>query len=546
MPAEPVQLSGTVLSSNPQTQQMNIQTPQGQIVVQTTVALPQNTPVSLEIFTTNAQTRATISVIRQGAGQAQTMAQAVKTQGLQTLDNAVQSAPALQEGSTVTALQLPGYPAAASEQPAQMPVEQSPDILQQLLSTYLPQGAANETAAPGVLDQNLLHIMRAQLLAKATQESLQSSSAPRNNKPENFLPLASTLDMLATALDEEKPHGMAALMRQLMPQDLKSRLPLPQNMFRISILKILPPETTPAQIAAAQEKMTLAGEEKMQIANVETATSGGQPILQTEDGGHFIITTPVNLPDGCKLIMTITPMTAKDILQQAMQGMRAAPEDKTWQALQQALQTLTPAQEETAAAAQLLRNTLPTPTQRLVPAALFFLAALRTGDIKNWLGENTLSLIAETAKKGTVDELSADFSKMSAQSKTALPGGWHSVTIPLRNEEQISQMQFYVRRQDDREQKGETSAAAKKPATRFILNMTFSRLGPLQLDGYIHRKAFDMVLRTEDALPLDMRQELMKRFAQGLAQADMQGGLAFQTRQQGWMVPEVAHMKTEA
>ncbi len=543
-PPAPVQLSGTVLSSNPQTQQMNIQTPQGQIVVQTTVALPQNTPVSLEIFTAGAQTRATITVIRQSAAQAQTAAQTVKVQDLQTLENAVQAAPAaLQEGGTVTALQLPGYPPAATGMAAQAPAAQSPDLLQQIVSTYLPEDAGSTTAAPDVLDQNLLHIMRAQLLAKAAQAALQSA-APRNGKPENFLPLASTLDMLAAALGEEKPQGMAALMRQLMPQDLKNKLPLPQNMFRVRILKILPPDTTPAQIEAAQAKTETSGEEKTQIANVETATSGGRPILQTEDGGHFVITTPVSVPDGSKLILTVEPMTAQDILQEAMQGLRAAPEDKTWQSLQQALQTLTPAQEETAVAAALLRNTLPTPTQRLVPTALFFLAALRTGDIKNWLGENTLRLIEKTAEKGTADALASDFGRMSAQSKTALPGGWRAISIPLRNEEQISQMQFYVRRQDEREQKGELPIGAK-PAMRFILDMIFSRLGPLQLDGYIHKKAFDMVLRTEEALPLDMRQELMKRFAQGLAQVDMQGGLAFQTRKQGWMVPEVAHMKTE-
>jgi len=38
----------------------------------------------------------------------------------------------------------------------------------------------------------------------------------------------------------------------------------------------------------------------------------------------------------------------------------------------------------------------------------------------------------------------------------------------------------------------------------------------------------------------------MKRFAQGLDQVQMQGGISFQTRQQGWMVPEVRNTSSEA
>ncbi len=670
-PPQPVEVSGTVISSNPQAQKLSIQTPQGEIVVQTSAALPTDTPVLLEIFTSNAQTRATVSVVRQGASDAQAQAREATAQGLQTLENAIttpatqqQSAPPLQEGSILAALQLPAATSAPSQIPAssvplpaaptqetitplqidqlaaaieglkktgqqdilktraparlldaflktadlkpllerlppqtqqslaeaflsapQTPAEKPADILQQIISTYMPPEAGKQNAAsappnaqsepaPEAFDHNLLHIARAQLLARATQENLQTSSAPGDNKPEKFLPLASTLDMLATALGEETPSGVTALMRQLMPQDLQARLPLPQNMFRIHILKILPPETTSAQTQTAlqearagQPATQTAQHIKLQIATVETLASGGKPILQTTGGEHFVLTTPAAVPLGSKIILTATPMAAKDILQSIQTGLAAAPngaiipQKEGWPALQQALQALSSTQGEqttaitsaataamttaATAAGQILHNSLPTPTQRLVPTALFFLAALRSGDIKNWLGENTLRAIEKIAAKGLSDALSSDFGKMSAQAKTTLPGGWRVLSIPLRHEEQISQMQFYVRRQEDREQKSEISGPSK-PATRFILNMTFSRLGPLQLDGYVHKKSFDMVMRTEDSLPLDMRQELMKRFASGLAQVDMQGGIAFQTRRQGWMVPEVAHTKTDA
>jgi hypothetical protein len=235
-------------------------------------------------------------------------------------------------------------------------------------------------------------------------------------------------------------------------------------------------------------------------------------------------------------------MAPEDVMQQ---GLFAAPDSGTlqkslWPALQEALHALPPA----SVAAQALKNTLPTPTQQLAPTALFFLAALRSGAIENWLGANTLQALQQ-GKKGIVDNLTQDFDKLAAQSKDVLPGNWRSISIPLRYDDQISQMQFYVRQQHDQDEK-EKGQGGGKPATRFILNLSLSRMGALQLDGFIQKKNFDMILRTEEKLPFGMRQELMKRFALGLDQVQMQGGISFQTRQQGWMVPEAVNTQAEA
>jgi hypothetical protein len=594
-PAQPVQLSGTVVSSNPQTQQLNILTPQGPVVVQSSTPLPPDTPVSVELYTVNAQTRATITVIKQN------VAQQAREQ-VQTLENAIQPQlpPALQEGSTVAALQLqPRLPAISPVQidqlaasietlketglqniqlplPQQLlqkllnaqdiknflkqlppdqfqnianafaePKQNNPGILRQLISAYLPQRADEGTgipsalegnALPDVLDNNLLQIMQAQLQAKITQENIHASPATAG-KQAPYSPL-STLDTLISSLaDSQKSSGFSALLRQFMPQGLREQAPLPQNMFQLHILKILPPETTPEQIKTFLQKFPASA----QTAEIEATTSEGQPLLQTNDA-HFVLTTPASVPPGSKIILQATPMAPDDVMQQGLFAMPDSTLQKSlWSALQEALHSLPPA----SIAAQVLKNTLPTPTPQLAPTALFFLAALRSGAIENWLGANTLQALQQTGKKGLVDSLTQDFDKLSAQSKDVLPGNWRSINIPLRYDDQISQLQFYVRQQHDRDEneKGQTGG---KPATRFILNLSLSRMGALQLDGFIQKKNFDIILRTEDKLPFDMRQELMKRFALGLDQVQMQGAISFQTRQQSWMVPEVANTKAEA
>ncbi len=599
-PSQPVQVPGTVISSNPQAQQLNIQTPQGPVILQSSAPLPPDTQVSVEFFTSNAQTRATVTVMQKNIQQTQTLQNVVQPD-IQII------APTLQEGSTVIALQIQGQSSTQNAQPIsidqlansiesqmqtglqnvqpplpaqiiqellttsdlqeflkQLPpaqlqslnnsfvnpkpsfTENSPGILRQLLSAYLPQksdvGAytlpAKETAQPDFLDNNLLQIMRAQLQAKSTQQILQSP-APGNTKQAAFSPLTSTLGMLAASSTEnEKTSGFTALLRQFMPQGPQEQAPMPQNMFRLNILRILLPETTPEQMQSILGKMPAGA----QIAELETTTSGGQPILQTGDG-HFVVTTPVNVPPGSKIILTAAPMTPDEIMQQGLFTISDSSllQKALWPALQEALQALPPSSAQAAA----LRNTLPVPTQQLAPTALFFLAALRSGVISNWLGANTLQVLQQMGKKDLVDSLSSDFEKLSAQTKDVLPGNWRSISIPLRYDEQISQLQFYVRQQHDQDQKEKDQGGGGKPATRFILNLSLSRMGAMQLDGFIQKQNFDIILRTEDKLPFDMRQELMKRFAQGLDQVQMQGSISFQTRQQSWMVPEAGNTQAE-
>ncbi len=434
----------------------------------------------------------------------------------------------------------------------QEPADNNPDTLRHLLSAYLPQkspGASTpppEAEQPDIFDDNLLHIMQAQLQAKATQQNIQSPPAPGNTKQAAFSPLTTTLDALISSSEEtsQKTSGFSALLRQLIPQNApQESSPAPQNMFQLHILKILPPETTPEQINAFMQKMPASA----QIAEAETATSTGQPILQTADA-HFVVSTPATVPTGSKIIFTATPMTPEEIVQTGLFTTQesGSPQNGAWPALQQALQTLQPAGPQ-AAAAQSLRNTLPTPTPQLAPAALFFLAALRSGSIENWLGANTLQALQQTGKKGLAAMLSPAISTSLPRSqKMFCPATGARSPFRCAMTSRSARCSFMCASSMIRSEQEKGQGGNGKPATRFILNLALSRMGAVQLDGFIQKKNFDIILRTEDKLPFDMRQELMKRFAQGLDQVQMQGGISFQTRQQGWMVPEAGNLKAEA
>ncbi len=48
---------------------------------------------------------------------------------------------------------------------------------------------------------------------------------------------------------------------------------------------------------------------------------------------------------------------------------------------------------------------------------------------------------------------------------------------------------------------------------RFLIDLRLSRLGAVQLDGLIHRRQFDMIVRSEQILPDTLTHDLQKTYA---------------------------------
>ena len=325
-------------------------------------------------------------------------------------------------------------------------------------------------------------------------------------------------------------------------------LPLPQNMFQLTVQQIIPPPpNTPAASSLAQALADAAPDADAPpamarplgsiIATVESLTPSGMPVLRTPDA-HFVLRQAAALPVGTQIIFTLAPAQAADMLAPTAPLTRDALFfdplfSRGWPALDEAISLLGGTAAQTA---QALAQTIPTATARLAPTTLFFLAALRMGGIESWLGENTLQSIRSGGRKDVADRLAQDFGRIASQSKTLIAGEWRAISMPLMQQDQhIHMIQFFVRphHSDDEAAQGETPETKKM--TRFILNLQLSRMGDMQMDGLLHQKRFDLILRSEDRLPADIRQELMKRFAEGLDQTGMEGGISFQTRAENWV-----------
>lgn len=553
--------------------EIHIATAEGEIVVKSQASLPPDARVKVEVYLEQAQLRANITVIREQQAQDE----AIKDVATPVVKTPLP--PPLKTGDVVAALFMPDDAPAPEQQnaPRPLPLETVAKVVEALkqagikaLPPSLPQGfppvplplqkilnapqplpvllslPVQEQveitmffAKPIVMDA-LKTLLPQQALDKAglTPAQFQQPAAmPQDIVPDvpetvmhkllQFLRPA-TVQTQASVVTPDTPRGMLApllsVMENILPavtprveEGLRAFLPLPENMHRLTIQQVIAPAQKTAAILP----------QGVTEGVVESKTRDGAAIIKTGEG-RFVLKTPVEVPVGSTLRFATAPVSPRE----AMTMLQTWPHDdmfdpltaKTWPAMQDAVHAAMGGRAHNVA------NTIPSPAARFTPAALFFLAALRLGGIEKWIGDDALKALE---KRPLAARLGGDFMKISEQSKETLPGGWRLISMPLLHEEQVSQMQFYIRQQQEREQGDDKQDS--KPATRFILNLNLSRMGDMQLDGYLRKKQFDLVLRTRDALPLDMRQELMRRFSDALEQTRMQGGISFQAQNKGWV-----------
>lgn len=619
-PADTLLLHGKIIGNNRAKGEIKIATPEGTLTIQSKIAIPPDTEVTVELKMQHLSLRANITVIKQKSVEAEQTGEMVKPAA--PAPAPAQTKPSITPGAVYTAVRLPPdtpAPPAVTQttapqqpptvQPAQpvppadmtlenaakvieaaraigvtrlptalpglppvpMPVLwqilntrdvldvlqklpaqmqqqitaflQQPDVMAALekiippaeLATYYPPPAATPAEAP-VTDTTPL-VTRPQPPVRTTtaQQTPQNPLAVQTAVLQGILPL----------LEAMLPGVAGAMTMGAAPPAAKTMTaaPVPQNMVKVEVVSLFNPPPRGAAASSPIPSMTQNLPAGAQLATVESVTPNGFPILALPEG-HIVLQQPLDVPVGTQMAVMLTPMGLSDMLALSplltTAGGAALPFDpaqsRTWPALQETLQVLI---DQSGNAAQLLKNTLPTPAAaRMTPTALFFLAALRIGSIESWLGDNILQALAKAGRKDLIERLGGDFKTLSRQAQSTLAGDWRIISLPMLHDEQISQIQFYVRQQQDEEQ-GSADEAENKKITRFILNLTLSRMGDMQMDGLIRQKRLDLILRSGDALPFDIRQEIMQRFAAGVEQVGLQGSVSFQTRAEKW-----AHIDT--
>ena len=290
----------------------------------------------------------------------------------------------------------------------------------------------------------------------------------------------------------------------------------------VRILSVQPPAATAAAPAPSGPAIPAAGQTLIAVAT--GTTQGGQTVVRSP-AGDMVLPTRTLLPQGTTLTLELTaapvrPQTTAGTPPSLHQQLLAS---RSWPVLEETLVALH--ESNANAAQQVIQTLLPKANTRLSANIMFFLSALRGGDIRGWLGDGP-SRILRRFKPEALNRISDDFGRLARAADEPLPGDWRMMLVPFQNGSEIDQIRFFSRRNKD-----EDEDTDEESGTRFVVDIDLSNLGRLQLDGLVlsaHKK-LDLIVRSDDPLPSPMQNDIRRIYEDAGDLTGMKGGLSFQS-----------------
>jgi hypothetical protein len=249
-------------------------------------------------------------------------------------------------------------------------------------------------------------------------------------------------------------------------------------------------------------------------AIVSSKSDSGLQTLALPDGRKFQAHSTKPLPIGAEVTVKITPNGDAEItklnLPQASAKTDALLEfSRKWENLEKALQVLKQSHPE---AASKIEGKLPNPASKtLLPSLLQFAEAVSSQNAIKFLGNETLNLL-----KSLGIDFTADLSQLNQlQQKTDAPDNWRAFYFPfMTDENNPDQGSFYWRNQEGEDQ---------EKNTRFVVNLSLSELGPVQIDGLMQENHMMLKLRLHDLPSPNFEQELNDIIQKILEPLEIQG-----------------------
>lgn len=272
---------------------------------------------------------------------------------------------------------------------------------------------------------------------------------------------------------------------------------------------------------------------------VTAFTPTGKPVVDTPTG-LLALETDADVRIGHKLTFAIVPPAPRTD-QSAAGFLDTFVQKKSWPSLEQAITFLAQRAHETGApgggspssAAQNLP--IPQPNSQLAHALIAATNALADGDIRAWLGDVAAAL--EQDQPALFQRLSDEFAQLARLASEPRTDDWRTALLPFFAGANMEPVQMHLR--GEKQPKGEKKK--DDGGSRFIIDLTLSNLGRFQMDGFLKErgeaKSFDLIVRTDAALPQRMRYDINRIFTDFTEVAGLKGGIAFQAHGQFVEVP---------
>lgn len=298
--------------------------------------------------------------------------------------------------------------------------------------------------------------------------------------------------------------------------------------------QVLPPG---AQAQLVVRGAAMPGQPLAAVAALNAVVLGqnaaGQTLLRLPQG-LLALDLPQPLPAGAQLALELTGLTRPGSSAAAqvalpsvgvMQRLQAG-----WPVMQQTMDALRALNPNLA---DRLAQALPQPNARLAANALQFMAASALGNAQAWLGSEASRVLREAGHQNLLQRLDEDFRDLGKLNQRGGDNDWQALTMPMLVQGKVEPVQIFMRRRRDKKK--------QQSQTRFIIDFTLESTGPLQFDGFLNDKRFDLILRADSEFGPAFRLDVQKIFEDALAIGGMAGTIQFHDREPPipWPSPEL-------
>ena len=251
---------------------------------------------------------------------------------------------------------------------------------------------------------------------------------------------------------------------------------------------------------------------------------GNQMILTLSSGQQLQVHTEHPLPTGTQVTFTMKQDGTAEILNLTLpagteRAQIAYQLGKEWPILKQAVNTL---KQHNPTAAQELQQALPTP-QTLLPSLIKFADALAMQSAERLLGDDTVQLLRSLGIDLTPDIQSLN----QLQQKPDTLDGWRGMLFPyVEDDGDPQQGGFFWRRQKD-----ENEEEQNIHGFRFVVQLSLSQFGPIQLDGLMNEQTILLKLRLQSEPGESFRTGLDELVQNTLAAYGLEGQISLEIQQ---------------
>ena len=280
-----------------------------------------------------------------------------------------------------------------------------------------------------------------------------------------------------------------------------------------------PPEFAPG-IAIAEDAVTF----NATVLIDSTAEAAGTTLLRTPFG-LMRLPLPAGAAPGSQLLLELLtpraqPTAPTDHMAQELGATRRLTSiGQEWPALRDVVSALKTAAPELAQRS--LTAAVPQVGPSLAAGLLFFIAAARNGNLRQWLSDPAVETLEHAGHGRLVNRLADDMANMPRLAETQA-NGWQTLLLPVFDGDKLRQIRMSMRRMRKDEN------GSPKDGARFIIEAELSKLGPLQLDGLVRLPNFDLAVRTQDNLPPEIRANIVELFNDAMQATRLTGTVAFQ------------------